>query len=248
MCRKKITLVTHSIDHRLLIDIRIMWGPRTYHFKKSLALMSVTKNKNLLSFLVSLFFSPLRLCRLGGKRDLLLNYQSIIYFSPHVLPWTHPSLLCLPFLLPSVFPSSPVSLLTLYKKTMFTSAPNPATLTSLKKQKIKSNGKTSRGPTTLKERTGEGWVCKSSPSSPTLCPPFFISIQSLYSTSLPVTLLCRCFLLHSTLHMCTQTVRIKTDTWLFHCDHSVQAEQHGSSCLDSSLVMRARKSHTDPAL
>lgn len=80
--RKKITLVTHSIDHRLLIYIRIMSGPRTYHSKKSLALMSVTKKKKLLSFLVSLFFSPLRLCRLGGKRDLLLNYQSIIYFSP----------------------------------------------------------------------------------------------------------------------------------------------------------------------
>lgn len=48
-----------------------------------------------------------------------------------------------------------------------------------------------------------------------LCPPVpFFSIQSLYSTGLPVTLLCRYVLLHSTLHMCTQTIitRIKTET------------------------------------
>lgn len=90
----------------------------------------------------------------------------------------------------------------------------------------------------------------SSLSSLSVC-LIFVSIQSLYSTSLPVTLLCRCVLLHSTLHAWPRVIvtKIETETWLFHCNHSVQTEQHGSSHLTWLLTgYMSMKSQPNPAL
>lgn len=79
--------------------------------------------------------SCLCLCRLGGKRDILLNYQSIIYFfSPcpslnSSFPLSLPLSSFPPSFSPSVHPSinPPCPLrIQLYKKTMFTPPVRPS--------------------------------------------------------------------------------------------------------------------------
>uniref|UniRef100_A0A665VTY5 Sodium/potassium-transporting ATPase subunit alpha n=1 Tax=Echeneis naucrates TaxID=173247 RepID=A0A665VTY5_ECHNA len=70
------------------------------------------------NFLFS-FSSSLHLRRLGGKGDILLNYQHVIYFSPR--PPLNSSVLLFPLLPLSSLPPSvpPLNIITLYKKPVY---------------------------------------------------------------------------------------------------------------------------------
>lgn len=128
-----------------------------------------------------------------SKHHLLLTP-----FSPELIPSSlSPSLTLSSF--PSIHPFSPVNILKLFKK-MFTlplsSSSSSSSSPSSSPKETKNQAPRQRKDQRQRRRGwGRRWVCESSLSSLSLC-PFFFSIQSLYSTSLPVTLLCRCFLLH----------------------------------------------------
>lgn len=141
-----------------------------------------------LSFpLFSLLFLSLQA---GWKKRLTIKLSKHHLLLTPSSPLNSSLLLCLPFLLPSIDPSSPVSLLTLYEKTVYFCSPIQPSSPPKEKKQTKKIGKTSRGPTTVEERMGEGWVCKSSLSSLSPRPLFFYpkSIQhwSASNTVVPI--------------------------------------------------------------
>lgn len=175
-------------------------------------------------FLVSPIFSSSSLQAGWKKRHTIkLSKQHLLLTpsSPEFIPSLSSSLsLALSFLLPSIRPSSTYSNCTRKLCLLLLQPPPPLHPHLLKKQK-KSNAKMK---TRTNYRGGEdggrgGFVKLPCPLRPSV--PFF-SIQSLYSTSLPVTLfvpmLITTLLAAANLHMCTQTIHRCVDLNKKHND------------------------------